>query len=461
MLKIEIKPTEKQELFLSSEADIVIFGGGAGGGKTYALLFEGLRHIENKNFGAVIFRRTSPQITNEGGLWDESMKLYPMFAAKPKTSPNHTWTFPKGAKIAFAHLQHDKTVHDWQGSQVPLIAYDELTHFSEYQFFYMLSRNRSTCGIEPYIRATCNPDVDSWVAKFIAWWINQETGFPIAERAGKIRWFSRVNNEMYWSSEKGKLLAKFPKIPPKSVTFIPATLYDNEHLLKANPQYEANLYALPLVERERLLGGNWKIRLEAGKFFNRSWFEVVEVVPRPLEKEKPIDCRFWDFASTEKKITGNNPDFTAGVLIRFFPKQKLFCVLDVVAFQGNPATVEKQFFQTAKLDKARAERDNVSLKIRWEIEGGSAGKRESYRLTSDLIGYDAKGVIDKRDKLTRAKAFAVQSEAGNVKVLARDWTENFLNHLHGQPDLDHDDIMDGSSGAFNVLHSEKGWSGSY
>jgi predicted phage terminase large subunit-like protein len=78
-----------------------------------------------------------------------------------------------------------------------------------------------------------------------------------------------------------------------------------------------------------------------------------------------------------------------------------------------------------------------------------------------LIGYDAKGVVDKRDKLTRAKAFAVQSEAGNVKVLARDWTENFLNHLHGQPDLDHDDIMDGSSGAFNVLHSEKGWSGSY
>ena len=89
----------------------------------------------------------------------------------------HLWR--RGGKIKFAHLQFDNTVYDWQGAQITLIGFDELTHFTAHQFFYMVSRNRSTCGVRPYIRATCNPDADSWVADFLAWWINPETGLPI------------------------------------------------------------------------------------------------------------------------------------------------------------------------------------------------------------------------------------------------------------------------------------------
>lgn len=66
-----------QEQFLSSPADIVIYGGAAGGGKSFALLLEGLRHISNPNFGAVIFRRNVNQITAEGGLWDTASEIYP------------------------------------------------------------------------------------------------------------------------------------------------------------------------------------------------------------------------------------------------------------------------------------------------------------------------------------------------------------------------------------------------
>src|SRR4029077_9839556 len=79
----------------------------------------------------------------------------------------------------FSHLQLATSVYDWQGAQITLICFDELAHFTAHQFFYLLSRNRSTCGIKPYIRATCNPDADSWVAEFLAWWIDPETGFPI------------------------------------------------------------------------------------------------------------------------------------------------------------------------------------------------------------------------------------------------------------------------------------------
>jgi Terminase large subunit, T4likevirus-type, N-terminal/Anti-CBASS protein Acb1-like len=187
-----------QTQFLSSPADIAIYGGAAGGGKTFAELLEPLRHVSNKDFGAVIFRRTTPQITNEGGLWDESGKLYPMLGAKPNQT-DLSWTFPSGATVSFKHLEHEKTVLNWQGSQVPLLCFDELTHFSQKQFWYMLSRNRSMCGVRPYVRATCNPDADSWVAELIAWWINQDTGYPIPERAGVLRWFVRIGDSIIWA----------------------------------------------------------------------------------------------------------------------------------------------------------------------------------------------------------------------------------------------------------------------
>ncbi|MDG4675860.1 terminase family protein [Shinella sp. 838] len=142
-----------QTLFLGSSADIAIYGGSAGGGKTWALLMEPLRHIANSQFGAVFFRRTLVQVRNEGGLWDESEKLYPCLNAKPRVAPDLSWTFPSGASVSFAHLEHDKTVSNWQGSQIPLICFDELTHFTQKQFWYLLSRNRSMCANSEAIRA--------------------------------------------------------------------------------------------------------------------------------------------------------------------------------------------------------------------------------------------------------------------------------------------------------------------
>src|SRR6266481_1729355 len=153
-----------QTAFLRSEADICIYGGAAGGGKTVGLILEPLRHVSRvANFAAVFFRRTTPQITNPGALWDESLNFYPRLGGTPHLGV-HEWRWPRASKIKFSHLQFETTVHDWQGAQIALICFDELTHFTAYQFFYMVSRNRSTCGVRPYIRATCNPDADSWVA---------------------------------------------------------------------------------------------------------------------------------------------------------------------------------------------------------------------------------------------------------------------------------------------------------
>lgn len=280
--RIEPQPGFQTD-FLSSPADIAIGGGSAGAGKTYALLMESVRNHALEGFSCVTFRRTYPQIKSSGGLWDTSMGLFShITGAKPNES-NHEWKFSSGVRIKFSHMEYEKNVLDWQGSQIPLICFDELTHFSEKMFFYLLSRNRSTCGVKPYVRATCNPDPDSWVAKFIEWWIDQDTGFPIKERSGKLRYFIKDSDSYVWGDSKDEVLSKVqhivaplleaePNTNPydlvKSVTFIPGSIYENVELLKVNPGYLGNLMAQDEETKAQLLEGNWKIRLDGADLIN-------------------------------------------------------------------------------------------------------------------------------------------------------------------------------------------------
>lgn len=281
MIHREIRPQEGyQEAFLSSPADIVIGGGSAGSGKSYSLLLEPIRHIKVPGFGGVIFRRTTPQITNEGGLWDTCYELYPYVSGVPnKTSL--TWKFPQGTKIKFSHLEYEDNKLDWQGTQIPYIGFDELTHFSRGQFFYLLGRNRSSCGIRPYIRATCNPDPDSWVADLLSWWIDQDSGYPIPERCGKLRYFISDAGNLVWGDNPQEVIDKCPHVfdnPEfvdmkiddlvKSITFIPGTIYENKKLLAVNPAYLGNLLSLDEAEQMQLLKGNWKIRQDGTALFN-------------------------------------------------------------------------------------------------------------------------------------------------------------------------------------------------
>jgi hypothetical protein len=281
---VDIRPQPgAQERFLSSSADIVIYGGAAGGGKSYALLLEPLRHANNPDFGALVLRRTTPEITNVGGLWGESEKIYPLVGADPRLG-SLSWEFPSGAKVKFDHLEWEKSKHKYQGSQIALICFDEMTHFTEGQFWYMVSRNRSTCGVRPYIRCTCNPDASSFVRNLIDWWIDRDTGYPIKERSGVVRYFVRYGGELQWGSDGAALQAKYGT-EPKSLTFIPATLDDNPALTQADPGYLANLQALPFVDRERLLGGNWNVVDAGGAEWPAELFQNIYVDEWPEKRQ--------------------------------------------------------------------------------------------------------------------------------------------------------------------------------
>lgn len=444
--KIEIRPQSgPQEQFLASSADVVFYGGAAGGGKSYSLLLEPLRHIYNPDFRAVIFRRTYPQITNPEGLWDTAGKLYPLLGAALNQA-DLLAKFPSGARVEFAHMQHAKNRFDWQGSGVPFLGWDELPHFERVQFMYMFSRSRSMSGVRPYIRATMNPvppddETGGWVHEFVGWYIDED-GWAIPERCGVIRWFVVVDDTLRWADSAQESRQLYPKIEPKSFTFIKSSVYDNEILLKQNPEYLANLMALPLVERERLLGdkdrgGNWLVKATAGKVFNRAWFEIVDMAPAGGRT-----VRFWDLAASEKKLAKDDPDFTAGVLMKRVGD--MYYVLDCIEEQIGPAQTDTSLVNTAS-------QDGIAVAVRWEMEGGASGTRDNRYIASKLNGYDARGVRPQGDKLTRAKGLSAQALAGNVKLVRGRWNDKWLTHMHGQPDLAHDDTMDASTGAYNEL----------
>lgn len=239
-----------QTAFAATRADIAIFGGAAGGGKSWSLVAEGARVGEAGGTG-IIFRRQAVDLTGGGSLWEET-GVYASLGAKSRESPQLSWKWPSGGLVELRHLQHEKDRLAHQGKQYEFVGFDELTHFTEAQFWYLYSRARSVTGrFRPYIRATCNPDPDSFVRRLIDWWIGPD-GYAIAERSGVLRWFVRRAGEVEWVD------AGTPGA--QSLTFIPSKLEDNAILRERDPDYESKLDALIEVDRDRLRRGNWNAR---------------------------------------------------------------------------------------------------------------------------------------------------------------------------------------------------------
>ncbi len=431
------------------------------------------------------------------------MALLPLIGATPKKTPKPSFFFPSGAKVVFDHLERYEDCLSYQGSQITFIGFDELTHFDEDVFWYMLSRNRSDSGIPGYVRATTNPDPDSWVRTFIDWWIGPD-GLAIPERSGKIRWFIRVNGEVHWGDSRMDLLRyqfdgeitavdkthameeelfvrdeKDSKIqvivkpgvegtlyvatqtkqfyqwydgeyrelmPPKSVTFICSTLQDNAILMKNDPSYLANLKALPLVEQERLLGGNWNIRPAAGLYFPRNKANLIEELPIDLVRV----VRAWDLAGTEDKKNNNpedGPAYTAGVLIGKRKNGKIV-IIDVINRRLNSSEVRNLVLNTAKADKAAYK---SKYRIRMNQDPGQAGVDQKEQYIKLLSGFSVNIERESGSKEVRAEPLSAQWINGNVEVLNRAWTSEYLAQMDGFPDRKFKDMADASNTGFLEL----------
>lgn len=432
-----------------STADITIYGGAAGGGKSWALTYLAARHVTVPGYGAQIFRRDSTQLTGSESLWEESQRLYPMLGGRSRENKLE-WRFKtkdkrRDAIVQFSHLQYEKDKLKHQGKGYAFIGFDELTHFLEPQFWYLQSRNRTTSGVRPRTFCTCNPDPDSWVRRFIDWWIGED-GFPIPERSGVIRYFGRAGDDLVWGDSAAEVAAatglKVEHV--KSATFVHSSLEDNAILTTKDPSYLPTLMTMPRVERERLLRGNWDIRPAAGDYFRPEWFP--RVAQAPVDTQKTV--RAWDLAATPVSTNNPDPDWTVGVKMSRHASGMLF-VEHVIRRRLGPLGVERTYSQTAVADGNRVR------PCFWQ-DPGQAGKTQISTIKRELIGYSVESEVARKDKVTYAMPVSSAAEAGNITLVEGPWLAPYLNALESFPpekNKGHDDDVDGTSLGFLKLVS--------
>lgn len=431
-----------QRAFLKCGADILIYGGQAGGGKTVGLLLDAARWRKIPGYRALIFRRTTKQIRELGSLWDESLNIYPLLGGIP-VETRLEWTFPIGSRdssvIRFQHMEHEVDRFNFQGAQLTFVGFDQLEGFTSRQFFYMLSRNRSPgVPVRPYVRGTANPDADSWLAEFISWWWDPETGYPIPERGGVIRYFVRDGETIRWADTGAELEEQYPhltrvevdgqviRMPPKSCTFIPATVYDNKILLRENPEYLSGLMALEAVERERLLGGNWKIR-GGGGMIRDDWFRTYDVPPDRQAGRCEQIVMSWDMAFKDTK----DSSWVVGQVWGRKGADKF--LLDQVRQRWDfPATVEAVQDLLARW----VPMPNQDGTLPWPqpsivyVEDKANGPAVISFLRSKVSGLIP--VTPKDSKAARAAAVSPQIQAGNVYLPLREfcpWISGFRTEV--------------------------------
>ncbi len=234
--------------FLAAPEKDVLYGGAAGGGKSYAMLIDPLRFAHRSAHRALILRRSMPELRE---LIDKSRELYPKaFPGCKYKEVEKLWNFPSGAKVEFGFLERDADVYRYQGQAYSWIGFDEITHLpTEFGWNYLASRLRTTDPeIIPYMRCTANPGGVG------ATWVKKRYIDPYPP------------NESFIGEDN--LTRKF----------IPARLDDNPYLAK-DGRYEEMLKALPATQRRQLLEGNWDVN--EGAAFTE--FEVDKHVVTPFE----------------------------------------------------------------------------------------------------------------------------------------------------------------------------------
>lgn len=258
--EVIFKPNDgPQTAFLSANEQEVLYGGAAGGGKSYAMLADPVRYLNNEYAKMLLVRKSTEELRE---LVSVSKVLYPKAIPGIKfLERDKTWVAPSGATLWMSYLDADDDVTRYQGQAYNWIGFDELTQWATpFAWNYMRSRLRTTkaSGLKLYQRATTNPGGagHGWVKK----------AFIDPAKPGKPFWAidPETGETLTWPANHAR--AGEPLFQRR---FIPATLYDNPYLAE-DGMYEANLMSLPEHQRKQLLEGNWDVA-EGAAFseFNR------------------------------------------------------------------------------------------------------------------------------------------------------------------------------------------------
>lgn len=462
--KVYAPASKPQEMFLNTPdwVDICFYGGQAGGGKTFCGLLHHLKYIHDPLYRGVTLRRTTPMLLKSGAVWDEAKAMFSDVdpGGRPKIK-DLKYIFSTKAEVAFSHFERVEDSRNFQGAQISSCVMEELCQFEEEQFNYILSRLRTKANMKPNMRATMNPDPDSWVRKYVDWYLypsdHELAGRPDPEKQGKIRWFVRIDNELYWADSKEEIQERYPNNIPLSFRFIAASVHDNPYIEKS---YIAFLEGLPRVEKEILLYGNWNARQAASTYFDREWCEEVTYVD---ESEVAHTVRCFDFAGTLVSDLVRSPDYTASCRMRKM-KNGDYIIDDIRRTRIRHGDWLNFVVMCSEGDPA-----NTTYYI--PEDPNPAAKRAAMLFARDLseLGFYVKRIKTNKSKLDRFRPFSSMAQNGGVKFLKDCGTdyENKINNELGfvynelerftgerrRGEAYHDDLCDVISDCYSTLAS--------
>lgn len=411
-----------QLAFLQCDAREALIGGGGRSGKSDAALMRLLRYAHIPGYSGLCLRRTYAQMNKADAIMARAIEWWRGKHGVRWDVGSHTFFFacPGGgeSRIAFGHMDSALSFYDYQGSVGHCCIFDELTHFEERQYMYLFSRqSRPTEGplsqVPLFMGSTANPGGvgHAWVkARFV----DEETRSPRA-------------------------------------VWIRANVEDNPSVDLAS--YEASLAELDPVTRSQLRHGSWD-DLQPGDFFDQANFVLLDEMP-PLPLAKWV--RFWDIAGSRTVKAKSDPIAS--------------CLMALVYEPGNPtlgiragtmayvADVTEDRWPAGEIPDRmalQAAEDGKHVMVRWEEEPGSNATVATERaIKPALVGFDADGIKSTGSKSDRARPFAARVANRKVFVLKRAWTKKWADQHHRFPAVEHDDMVDATSGAYNHLDSSQ------
>ena len=480
-----------QRAFIECTAREILYGGSAGGGKTMALAALPLPWMRRRELLCLYLRRTVPELRDLKRKAEEiyqrgkAGKWAPACPEATFREDEGTWTFRWGKEVgATAIFGHCNDKNDWKryvGQEYQIIAFDELTWFTEEQYDEICKRLRSSApGLPRMVRATSNPGGPghAWVFKRWGPWLDPEFQMPDEE----IEWFdaagerhvagvrglpTRIENGRRVPPAKSGQILHVAKIKDREVfstepftfdgepaltrTFIGAKLSDNPELLKEDPSYRAQLRQGSELRRRQLEDGDWLAKPAAGMYFKREWFKLVEPHEVP---ETLVRCRSWDKAATEPNPKNTDPDWTRG-LLGGKCADGFYWLLDLKSLRSNPGDVTELMVQTA-------EEDGYEVRITVPQDPGAAGVQASSSDVRALEGYVVTAKKASVNKAARAEPAAKQAHPqstggihGRFRIVKAPWTETVLSELESFDGVDnngeHDDIVDTLSDLYDEL----------